>query len=89
MSYKKRMPAVNDDDWYRELIDIKIDRLSLICIVGMLELALRHPGVKSHAREDTRSQGKQFVLRLIEEGMIVPYHVMESWSKTFKIALPY
>lgn len=79
------MLPVNDNEWFKELVILKIDRISLLCIVESLELRIRHPDIPPTSKEITRLIGKSLALRLIGDGVILPDNVIESWRKTFGI----
>lgn len=85
MNHKKPMPAINDGAFYMETCILKISRLSLLCIVSNLELALRHPDMPKITEKETREIGRKLALRLIDDGLILPNNVMDSWFKTFGI----
>lgn len=81
------MRTMNENEWFREEIKVKIDRVSLLTIVGDLELTLRHPDLPARTREMTKTIGSVFALRLIQDGIILPPQVIESWEETFGICL--
>lgn len=81
----KNSLAINDGAFYTEICILKIDRISMLCIIGDLELALRHPDIPANCKAETRKIGRSIALRLIREGIILPEDVMESWRKTFGI----
>ena len=79
------IPDMNDEEWYREIIPLKLDRISLLNIVANLELALRHPDIPPTTRKVTREIGKSLALRLIKDGIIIPIETWGSWITTFGI----
>lgn len=88
MNHRKNIPFTNDTEWYLGSINIKSDRLSVLAIIGMIELTMRHPNLPATTREETRYLGRQLIFCLIEDGMIVPDDVMEAWNKAFRLT-PY
>ena len=86
MSHNKDIPGTNDGAFYMEMCILKMDRISMLCIVANLELALRHPDMPATTMKQTREIGKTLALRLIGDGIIVPHNIIESWSKTFGIS---
>lgn len=77
--------GTNDESWYTEVITLEISRLSLLTIVGHLELSLRHPLMPKNTRDETRKLGLSLAMGLIENGILLPQNVLESWVKTFGI----
>lgn len=66
-------------------VTLAIRLADLFCVIGNLELALRHPGNKGASSEVVRRIGGQMCAILIEE---VPElgeekELMESWKKSF------
>lgn len=78
-------PKLNDPKWYTEMIRLNIDRVSLLSIVAVYELALRHPGLPVSVRDTCFKWGRFFLLRLLDDGLIIPDEVRISWEKTFGI----
>ncbi len=79
------IPWTNDESWYTKVITLEISRISLLAIVGNIELALRHPDIPKATKEETRKLGLSLAMGLIEDGIILPDDVMEAWYKTFGI----
>lgn len=79
------IPKLNDPQWYKRMIRLDIDRISLLNIVGVIELALRHPALPHRVREICLQVGTRFALALLEDGLILPDEVRVSWGKTFGI----
>lgn len=85
MDDNENITGTNAEYWYTEVITLKISRISLLAIVGNLELSLRHPCLPKATREETRKLGLSLAMGLIEDGIILPDDVIESWCKTFGI----
>ena len=81
----KEIAALNDLMWYEEIDILKINRVSLLSIVGSIELTLRHPNLSPTLRETIRFLGKHLALRLLTEGLMLPDDVLASWRQTFQI----
>jgi len=87
-TYKGRIemiPELNDFKWYNKSIKLNIDRVSLINLVGCLELILSHPGLPDRVRASSMNMGKAFALTLLNDGLILPDEVRKSWEKAFNI----
>ena len=81
----ENITATNERSFYMEICILKLDRISLLCIIANLQLALRHPNMPLTTRDQTREIGKSLALRLIGDGITLPDNVMENWYKTFGI----
>lgn len=79
------IPKLNDKKWYKQMLQFNIDRSSLLGLVGLLELALRHPHLPKSSRERGVKIGRAFAWALLDDGLIVPDKVRISWEKTFNI----
>lgn len=74
---------INDPVWLENTIFCHIDRLSLLSILCLMELALRHPNVPDTMLIAGKSIGKQLLSRLILDGLEAPEDVLKSLCKTF------
>ena len=79
------IPELNDSEWYKEIVKLDIDRISLLNIVACLELTLRHPQLPQNTRDHGRYIGRVLLLRLISDGLIVPDDAKRQWLETFGI----
>lgn len=82
------IPKLNCPEWYQVMVTLNTDRISLLNLVGSLELVLRHPGLSDSTKEKAIETGRAFALRLLEDGLILPDEVARSWEKAFNIPYP-
>lgn len=76
---------LNDKEWYKQYIKLNIDRVSLLNLVGLMELALRHPDLPERVKKTGIKTGRAFASVLIDDGLILPDEVQRSWEKSFQL----
>lgn len=81
------VPELNSPKWYKRMVRLNIDRISLLTLIGTFELVLRHPDLPDSVRESSISMGKSFASCLIDDGLIIPDEVRESWEATFDMSI--
>jgi len=74
---------LNSKEWYRGTIVIEIDRISLLTLVGSIELTMRYPDMPLTTREALRKIGMILTDKLLEDGVIVPDEIYKIWHETF------
>ena len=79
------MPEINDDAWFKIVEELHIDRISLLTIVGCIELAVRHPEYTGPSKSIAIGIGHNLATRLIQSGLKAPYYAAEAWKKTFNL----
>ena len=78
---------LNNPKWYKQMVRLDIDRMSLLALTGILELVLRHPRLPDSTKEQAIKIGKSFASCLLDDGLIIPDEVMESWESTFDMKI--
>jgi len=78
---------VNSPKWLKRAVRLDIDRLSLLNVIGLLELALRYPDLPNSTREKAVKTGRTFTSILIDDGLIIPDRVRESWERSFDMTI--
>lgn len=81
------IPDLNDQEWYKQLVRVDIDRVSLISLIGCLELVLRHPELPDKVRKRTLNICRAFASTLLDDGLIIPDQVREAWESTFDMVI--
>lgn len=79
------IPKLNERKWYEQLVRIDIARVSLLTLVGCLELVLRCPDLPDNVRQSSIKTGRAFALTLLDNGLIVPDQVRRAWEEAFDI----
>lgn len=79
------IPKLNDNKWYREPVYLCLDRLQILSILGSLELSIRHPDLPLKTHKQFAHLGKTLASMLIDEGIMLPDEILESWEKSFKM----
>ena len=85
MDDSENILEMNDESWYTKVITLEISRLSLLTIVGCIELGLGHPDMPKGTRDETRKLGLSLAMGLIEDGIVLSDGVTKAWYKTFGI----
>lgn len=89
-TYKEKIqivPQINSPKWLKRMVRLDIDRLSLLNVIGLLELVLRHPALPDATREKAVKTGRTFASCLLDDGLIIPDRVRESWESTFNMKI--
>ena len=81
------VPELNNEEWFKWVLPLEIDRISMLSIVGCLELALRHPQLPASVSDYARAIGRTFALRLVSDGLVLPDREKKCWEETFGIEL--
>ena len=79
------IPALNNPEWYKRMVRLNIDHMSLLTLIGTLELVLRHPDLPDSVRKNSIRLGKSFASCLLNDGLIIPDEVARSWEESFNI----
>lgn len=89
-TYKGRIQIisrVNSPKWLKRAVRLDIDRLSLLNVIGLLELVLRHPDLPDSTRQKAIKTGRTFASCLLDDGLIIPDRVRESWEASFEMSI--
>jgi len=78
---------LNNTKWFVTSVLVNIDRLSVLSIVGLIELAIRHPDMAPLTKKSAAKLGKTLALTLLDDGLIIPDQVRESWERTFNMSI--
>jgi len=70
-------------DWWEEEMDLTIDRLGLMTLLGILDLALRYPKMPETTLNNGKQIGRQIFERMLEDGLKLPEAVEAVYRKTF------
>ena len=81
------VPELNNEEWFKDVLPLEIDRISMLSIVGVVELALRHPKLPASVSDYARGIGTAFALRLVSDGLVLPDRERKCWEETFGIEL--
>lgn len=79
------IPELNGPEWYRQMVRVNIDRMSLLALIGLLELTLRHPDLPDQPRQKAVEMGRSFASILLNDGLIIPDEIARSWEKSFNM----
>lgn len=74
-------------DWWTEEIDLTIDRLGLMTLLGILDLALRHPKMPETTLNNGKQIGRQILTRMLEDGLKLPEDVEAVYRETFDMVM--
>jgi len=69
------------------VVRLNIDRISLFGLIEFLELALKHPHLPDSTKEKGVEMGRTFASCLLDDGLIIPDQVRESWEATFDMSI--
>lgn len=75
----------NGPEWWAEEIPVIMTRNDMLCIIGNIILALRHPENKGPSVVYTRNIARRMAERLIEDGIILPPDVKREWKKELEV----
>lgn len=81
------IPELNDPEWYKQVVRVDIDRVSLLGFIGCLELVLRHPELPDTVKVMALKTGRAFALVLLDDGLILPDEVREAWEASFNMSI--
>lgn len=79
------IPELMDRKWYEQIIQVNIDRVSLLKFIGCLMLVLKHPDLPKTVEQSCIKLGNSFALTLLNDGLILPDEVRRVWEKMFNI----
>jgi len=80
-------PELNNEEWFKVLLPLEVDRITILSVVGCLELTLRHPELPPSASDYLRAIGKTLALRLVSDGLVLPDRERKCWEETFGVEL--
>lgn len=78
---------LNPKEWYRELVNVDIDRRSLLELVGLFGLVSKHPDCNDSTQERVVRIGRAFIVTLVNDGLILPDEIRELWEAKFDIQI--
>ena len=70
-------------DWWTEEIDLSMSRLGLMTLLGLVDLALRHPHIPASTIVNGKQIGRQILDKMFEDGLELPESVKAVYLKTF------
>lgn len=79
------IPALNNAKWYKQMVRLNIDRMSLLELTRILNLVSRGHGFNDSTKEMCVKMGRTFALSLLKDGLVIPEEVARSWEETFNI----
>ena len=79
------IPELNDREWYKGMVRVNVDRISLLKLIGILELVLRHLDLPDSIKQKGVEMGRSFASYLLDDGLVIPDQVRESWEATFNM----
>jgi len=75
----KNMPR----DWWEDEVDLTVNRMCLMTLLGMMDLALRHPQIPETISDNGKQIGRQIFERMLEDGLELPEPIEAVYRKTF------
>lgn len=69
------------------MVRLNIDRRSLLELIRLLDLVSRHPDFNDSTKEKVVAIGRSFASCLIDDGLVIPDQVRESWESTFGMSI--
>ena len=69
--------------WWTQEMDITIDRLGCMTLVGLVDLALRHPELPATTSSAGKQIGLSMLERMLEDGLELPESVKAAYRETF------
>lgn len=75
--------GVNNEKWLSKIEELKIDRISLLTIMGCVELAIRHPDMKGEVKTLAKYIGQGIYMHLNKKGLKLPRETRKNYEKTF------
>ena len=79
------IPELNDQEWYKHSVRVVLDQRSLLELIGLFDLVSRHPDFNDSTKERVVRVGRAFIPTLLDNGLILPDQVRESWEASFDI----
>lgn len=70
--------------WWEEEIEITINRLGIMTLLGMMDLALRHPQVPATTSDAGKQIGRQVLEKLLADGLELPDAIKNSYKKNLQ-----
>jgi len=81
------VPELNNEEWFKVVLPFEVDRITMLSVVGCLELALRHPQLPASVSDYARAIGRTLALRLVSDGLVLPDRERKCWEETFCVEL--
>ena len=81
------LPQYNDSSWYREHEQVNIDRVSMLALVGAIEVALVKHTWSRETEQVLRVAGGLMAKRLLMQGLVLPGERRLSWERIFRRVL--
>lgn len=78
-NFIEKMPR----EWWTEEMDLTIDRLGLMTLLGMMDLALRHPQLPETTSNNGKEIGRRILERMLDDGLELHEAVEAAYRKTF------
>jgi hypothetical protein len=70
-------------EWWAEEMNLTIDRLGCLALLGLLDLALRHPQMPTTSSKAGKQIGCHILERMLEDGLELPEAVEAVYRETF------
>ena len=75
----------NTSQWYSEIEQVRIDRTSMLAIVGAIEVALMQGSWHKGTEKILKHAGRLMASRLLAQGYMAPGSTREAWAKLFGV----
>jgi hypothetical protein len=66
------MQRPNTDAWFKELVPIYMDRISMLTLVAMISLAIKHPRIPKTSKTLGRNLARLILDKLRQDGLDIP-----------------
>jgi hypothetical protein len=75
----------NSPEWFHEHEEVRMDRLSMLALVGAIEIALTKHTWKPSTEKVLKNVGRLMASRLLAQGYIASGTAKEAWNRLFGV----
>jgi len=79
--------GLNDKKWFNQSVRVNMTRAAIVNNIACLGLALLNRALSGSVKETAIIMGRAFVNILIDDGLILPDGVKESWERSFDMVI--
>ena len=75
----------NDDRWLLTKVDLETDRITLLVMVSLMEVALKYPDLPKSVVRIGREFGGLIITELLRCDLMASDDVVKQWKETFYV----